>query len=83
MMLPDSVRFLEHQAQRCLEAKRAGDPDAGEALCLLVPALCRIFHLPPMTPGEALEFHAELKRVLTSDFRFDKEPSRVGCGGKT
>lgn len=81
MNVHDALAFLEHEAGRCLEARRRGDLDAGEMLCLLVPALCKICHVPPMTPIEAGEFRQRLRETLQNDFRFDPEPSRVGCGG--
>lgn len=81
----EALRFLEHEARRCLEKRYAGtgDPDAGEILCLVPPSLCRVFHLPEMTDAEADQFRENFRRLLKEDFRFDRDPSRVGCGGRT
>jgi hypothetical protein len=83
MNLPDALRFLEHEANCCLQRRHAGDRDAGEMLCLLVPALVKVFHLPTMTEQEASDFRNNFRRLLQEDFRFDGKPSRVGCGGAT
>lgn len=71
MTAEDALRSLAFEAQRCR------DRDAHEALCLRLPALLKVFSLPPMTGVEAasfdVEFHQELRersRVLTgADFQ--------------
>ena len=83
MNLPETLRFLDYEARRCRER------DAHEALCLLLPALTRIFHLPPMEDAEAFLFRRQLRDMLyqehieRNDFRRDPNPSKVGCGGPT
>lgn len=77
MNAPDALRYLAHEAAIC------HDRDEHEALCLLLPALIRILELQPMDSYEAMEFRIRFKRTLQTDFRFDPEPSTVGCGGET
>jgi hypothetical protein len=73
-MTPENaLRFLEHEAGECR------DRDAHEALCLLLPALLRAFDLERMNDYEALAFRQKFKHAVQTDFRFDAEPSRVGC----
>jgi hypothetical protein len=54
----DAIRFLVYEAGECR------DRDAHEALCLLLPALARVFGLPTMGPREALAFRLQLKEAL-------------------
>ena len=72
----NAVRFLAHQAALCRSR------DDGEALCLLLPGLMRVLELEGMNDYEAAAFKDVFKHSLT-DFRFDPEPSSVGCGGPT
>jgi len=71
----DIIRFVHHEAATCR------DYDEAEALCLLMPALLRVADLKPMGDVEAAAFKFKLKETLVSDFRFDPQPSSVGCGG--
>jgi hypothetical protein len=78
MMTSDNaVRFLANQAALCR------NKDDGEALCLLLPGLLRCLDLPPMNDYEAAAFRDVFKHTLQNDFRFDPQPSGVGCGGPT
>ena len=77
MTLENALRYLDYEAGECR------GHDAHEALCLLLPALRRAFDLQPMNGYEAGAFRSKLKQTLETDFRFDREPSRVGCGGPT
>jgi hypothetical protein len=54
----DSIRYLDHQAKQCRGR------DAGEALCLLLPAIMRILDLEPMEDIEAAAFRHGFKRDL-------------------
>lgn len=56
----NAIRFLQYEAARCRER------DDGEALCLLLPALCRIFDLEPMEEVEAAAFKHEFREILLS-----------------
>jgi len=77
MNATDALKFLAHEAKECR------DRDASEAVCLLFPAVLKALHLKPHDHFEAARFRREFKRMLDSDFRFDAEPSRCGCGGRT
>ena len=46
----NAIRYLAHEAALCR------DRDAAEALCLLLPALMRLYDLPPMEDAEAAAF---------------------------
>lgn len=56
----EALRYLAHEANRC----RRGDRDTAEAICLLLPALCRVFNLKPLDDFAALEFHLALREEL-------------------
>ena len=58
MTAENAIRFLHHEAAACR------DRDACEALCLLMPALLRIFDLDPMEDIEANAFRYEFKLKL-------------------
>lgn len=58
MTARDALRFLHHQSLLCR------DRDSHEALCLLLPALIRVFGLPPMTVTEAGAFKEKFRRML-------------------
>lgn len=73
MNVENALRFLDHEAQRCRNR------DSHEALCLLVPALLRALDLRPMNGYEAEEFRSEFRLMIEQDFRFDPNPSTVGC----
>jgi hypothetical protein len=60
MTAQDSIRFLNHQAAECRGR------DAGEALCLLLPAIMRILDLDPMDDVEAAAFYYGFKRDLAA-----------------
>jgi hypothetical protein len=77
MTAENALRYVLHEAEFC------HDRDAHEALCLLLPPLARCLDLRPMTGAELIAFRKEFKAMLETDFRFDAEPSAVGCGGPT
>lgn len=54
----DAIRYLDHQAARCRGR------DAGEALCLLLPAMMRVLGLERMEDVEAAAFRFGFKRDL-------------------
>lgn len=58
MNASDAIRFLAHEAQRCR------DRDAHEALCLWLPAMCRVFGLKPADDFDALAIQEQLHREL-------------------
>lgn len=58
MTADDAIRFVAYQAQRCHER------DSHEALCLLMPSLLNVLHLPPMDYREALAFEIDLRAAL-------------------
>lgn len=58
MTTENAIRFLHNQAAKCR------DRDACEALCLLLPALLKVFHLDPMEDVEAEAFRFEFKGAL-------------------
>jgi hypothetical protein len=60
MTAQDSIRFLNHQAAECRGR------DAGEALCLLLPAIMRILELDPMDDVEAAAFRQGFRRDLAA-----------------
>lgn len=64
MTANDALRFLAHEAARCR------DRDAHEALCLWLPALCKIIGVKPADDFEALALqetaHRELRAVNES-----------------
>lgn len=64
MTATDALRFLAHEARQCR------DRDAHEALCLLLPALCKVTALKPADDFAALalqqQFHDELRRLQGS-----------------
>ena len=77
MTAEDALRWMAH------EAAEARGRDACEAVCLTHVWLLRVLNLPPMDDCEARAFKAglcaELAAVEANDFRFDPQPSRVGC----
>jgi hypothetical protein len=58
MTTADAIRFLDHQARECRGR------DAGEALCLLLPAIMEILDLERMDDLEALAFRHSFKKDL-------------------
>jgi hypothetical protein len=60
MTTEDAIRFLDHQAAQCRGR------DAGEALCLLLPAMMRIMGLDRMSDVEAYAFRHGFKRDLAA-----------------
>jgi hypothetical protein len=77
MNAEDALRYLGSESAKCR------DKQSHEALCLLLPALLKINGLKPMDIFEANSYSEALKHKLAHDFRFDREPTRVGCGGNT
>lgn len=63
---PDMVSFNLEWALRYLanQAKLCRDRDAHEALCLLLPALCKCFKLSPADDLQAIDFEAKFHREL-------------------
>jgi hypothetical protein len=62
----DAIRFLDREAAQCRGR------DAGEALCLLLPAMMKIMGLDRMSDLEALAFKYGFRRDL------DRLPGRPG-----
>jgi hypothetical protein len=60
-----ALRFLDHEAKRCR------DRDSHEALCLLLPALLKVFKLQPCDDFQALEFEGKFHKELR--FRTERE----------
>ena len=56
----DAIRYLDREAAQCRGR------DAGEALCLLLPAMMRIMGLDRMSDIEALAFRYGFKRDLAA-----------------
>ena len=56
----DAIRYLDHQAKDCRGR------DAGEALCLLLPAMMKILRMEPMDDVEAAAFRHGFKRDLAA-----------------
>jgi len=65
MTATDALRYLDYEARLCR------DRDSHEALCLLLPALLKLFSLPAMTSFEALDFHVEFRRALREKDRHE------------
>jgi len=61
MSTDDALRFVAHEAFWCRGR------DEHEALCLLLPALLRVMHLPPMEDVEARAFREKLKLALVDE----------------
>lgn len=58
MNATDAIRFLAHEAQRCR------DRDSHEALCLWLPALCKVLAVRPCDDFEALALQEQAHREL-------------------
>jgi hypothetical protein len=58
MIAEEAIRYLAHEASRCR------DRDAHEALCLLLPAMCRLLCVQPMDDFESIGFQLQLKAEL-------------------
>lgn len=58
MNAEDAIRFLAHEAARCR------DRDAHEALCLWLPALCKLLGVRPADDFEALAIQAKAHQDL-------------------
>jgi hypothetical protein len=58
MTTANAIRFLHFEAAKCR------DRDSAEALCLLLPALLKVFALEPMEDVEAAAFRHEFKQEL-------------------
>lgn len=58
MTANDAIRFLAHEAQRCR------DRDSHEALCLWLPALCKVLGVRPCDDFEALAIQERAHREL-------------------
>ena len=54
----DALRYVASQARRCR------DRDSHEALCLLLPSICKVLDLEPMTSFEALDFWVNFRDEL-------------------
>jgi hypothetical protein len=54
----DAIRYLDHEAAQCRGR------DAGEALCLLLPAMLKVLGLERMDDFEAAAFRHGFKRDL-------------------
>ena len=76
MTTTNAIRFLHSEAAKCR------DRDACEALCLLLPALLKVFDLDPMEEVEAaafrFQFREELHRVSTFQDATDRADARPG-----
>jgi hypothetical protein len=74
MTAANAIRFLHSEAAKCR------DRDACEALCLLMPALLKVFDLDPMEDVEAAafryQFREELHRVSTFQDATDRADAR-------
>ncbi len=68
MNTENAIRFLHCESLKCR------DRDAGEALCLLLPALLRIFKLEPMEDVEAAAFRFQFKQELQ---KFEDDTDRA------
>lgn len=82
------MRFLAAEAEeaRRLDANVArGDRYACEAVCISHVWHLRVLNLTPMDEIERRAYRerlkAELAAVEAGDFRYDPQPSTVGCGG--
>jgi hypothetical protein len=76
MTTANAIRFLHNEAAKCRNR------DACEALCLLLPALLKVFDLDPMEEVEAaafrFQFREELHRVSTFQDATDRADARPG-----
>jgi hypothetical protein len=74
MTAANAIRFLHSEAAKCR------DRDACEALCLLLPALLKVFNLDPMEDVEAAafryQFREELHRVSAFQDATDRSDAR-------
>ena len=79
MTAEDALSFLLSEYEFWREVPNAS-PDEREAWALNLPALARALDVRPMSPARRRIFRAEFRAMLTKDFRFDPQPSTVGCG---
>jgi hypothetical protein len=54
----EAIRFLAHEARQCR------DRDAAEAICLLLPTICRLLCVEPMDDYQALAYRLQMRHEL-------------------
>lgn len=71
----DCLRYLAHEGRRCREH------DVAEAICLLLPAMCRVLAIKPMDDFQSLEFHVSFREELARVNSIPLvEAACAGCG---
>lgn len=69
MTAEDAIRYLDFRARECR------DKEAHEALCLLLPALLKVFNLPEMDSVEAEAVRFDLRRSLCDHDGLSRKPT--------